>query len=80
MAGRESARGLILYPILGIGGVLLTIAAAIACHFDAWAPYAAALQQALDGFKFWSYIRGVCQISDFGANMWALVAILRCYQ
>jgi hypothetical protein len=42
--GRKRATpGADLHPIIRIGGVLLTIAVAIACHFDTGTPYAAAL-------------------------------------
>ena len=39
----DLGNGLILYPIVAIGGAILTIAAAIAFHFDKTAPRSAAV-------------------------------------
>jgi hypothetical protein len=37
----------------------------------------AGLRRALDGFHFWSNIRGVCQVLAFVANVWSLATIDR---
>ena len=38
----------------------------------------AAPQAAYDGFRYWGNIRAACQVGAFAANIWALVALLRC--
>jgi len=64
--------------VLVLGGLLATTQAA---------PYMlslreigndpAALQRAFDGFNRWGMVRAVFQILAFGANLWALVSVLR---
>jgi hypothetical protein len=109
----DLGNGLFVYPLEAIGGALMTVAAAIAFHFDTNASLSAglpiylavalvlggllttleaapkmlslrrigddpaALQRAFDGFRRWSGIRAVFQVLAFGANLWALVAVLR---
>jgi len=35
------------------------------------------LQEAFDGFRFWSAIRGVVQVLAYAGNLWSLVEIFR---
>ena len=121
-----SLQGMILYISLGVGGAILSLAAAVSfmrdrrqfranskrvgvksSQYSAAIPiYLAALfvlggmlattqaapimlsvrhlgnnpvllQQAFDGFEFYSMIRGVFQVLAFGANVWALVAVYK---
>lgn len=105
--------GLVLYPLEAVGGALLTVAGAVAFHFDGSAARSAslpihlavvlviggllstvaaapkmlslrrigddprAIESAFVGFKRWGNVRAVFQVLAFGANLWALVAVLR---
>jgi hypothetical protein len=105
--------GLLLYPVTGLGGLLLTLATALSFRFDRMAPRAAAvpvygsaimavvaffitarllvpptlslrqvgddpaeLQQIFATIAEWWRIKAVLHVLTFGANVWALGALL----
>jgi len=64
---------------LAIGGLLLTLKAApfMLSLRTIGNDNVAGLQQAFNGFWFWSAIRGVLQVLAFAGNLWSLIEILR---
>jgi hypothetical protein len=79
-AGAPPAARLPLYlsAALGVAGLALTaVAGPFMLSLKRIGDDAAALQRAFDGFERWGGLRGVFQVLAFGANVWALVAVLR---
>jgi hypothetical protein len=62
-----------------IGGLLLTVKAApIMLSVRHLGDSPAALARAFNGFEFWGGLRTGSQVLGYFANLWSLVAILRC--
>ena len=59
------------------GGLLATIAAAPKMLSLRRIDDDTGLQTAFRGFDRWGFLRGILQVLAFGANLWALVAILK---
>jgi hypothetical protein len=104
--------GVILYPIIGIGAPILSLAAALSFFLGGGAPRSAAVPfvaavalsaghllatsqaapnmlrlrqvgddpdaaaRSLRGFQRWHAVRAALQALTFGANLWALVAVV----
>ena len=61
--------------LLTIGGLLFTIKAApMMLSVRHLGNDPVALQRAFDGFEFWGWWRGACQVTAYLASAWALVA------
>jgi hypothetical protein len=78
LAPRSASSPIYLAAGLVLSGLLATILAApkmLSLKRIGEDPIA--LQRAFQGFEFWGGIRAVFQILAFGANLWALVAMLK---
>jgi FtsP/CotA-like multicopper oxidase with cupredoxin domain len=72
---RSPAAPVYAAALLTIGGLLFTIKAApIMLSVRHLGNDPVALQRAFDGFAFWGWWRGVCQVAAYLASFWALVA------
>ena len=77
-AHRSAAIPIYAAVVLVLGGLLATTQAApnmLSLREIGNDPVA--LQRAFDGFNRWGMVRAVFQVLAFGANLWALVSVLR---
>ena len=77
-APRSAAIPIYAAVVLVLGGLLATTQAAPnMLNLREIGNDPAALQRAFDGFNWWGTVRAVFQVLAFGANLWALVSVLR---
>ncbi len=76
-AARMAALPVGLAVVFVVGGLLATIQAAPKMLSIRRVDDEAGLKAAFRGFDRWGLLRGILQVLAFGANLWALVAILK---